>query len=96
MDLLQVSEKIKIKNLRVKKEVSEETNEPTGWLRHWDNEQRILVSLHQEVWDVLKDKEKRQFADFGVQTEEKVSKAGNPYASHRIVMYTTEQVSLLD
>lgn len=96
MNLAQVAQKIKINDLRVKAEVSEETNEPTGWLRHWDNEQRILVSLHQDVWNVLKDKEKRQFADFGVQSEEKVSKAGNAYASHRIVMYTTEQVSLLD
>lgn len=44
-----------------------EPTKPTEWLSHWDNEERIRVTMHQDVMKTIKADPKR--ADLALKTE---------------------------
>ena len=69
-------------NLNVAKD---KDNKPTSWLRAWDNDNRVAVSLHQETFDKLK--ADSTISTVGLQTETRTGAKGD-YTSHRIVIFT--------
>ena len=63
--------------------------EPTQWLRHWDNDSRVAVSIHE---DTLKFAMENPNDDhFIPQKSELISESSNtPYISYRIVKITAD------
>ena len=64
---------------------------PTDWMRHWDNENRIAISLHKEL--VAEIKADSEINSLGIQTEMREGKEG-PYKSVRIVRYSPAEETL--
>lgn len=95
MHYSEISTATGITKLSLFKAVDQETKKPTGWLRHWDNENRVAVSIHEDTAKVLADPKERASAVFGVQTETRESEQGS-YISHRIVMYNAKSDVFID
>lgn len=68
-----------------------EAGEPTQWLRHWDNERRISVSIHKDTFTELKSLGDK--AALGLQHETRTAEQGD-YASYRIVKYADAEFTL--
>ena len=67
-------------------------NQPTDWMRHWDNNRRIAVSIHKDlVAELQKDP---NTAGLGLQEEEKQGEKG-PYRAIRIVKYTSTPAEVI-
>lgn len=58
----------------------------TEWLRHWDNDNRVAVSIHKDLATELKSNP--AITSLSLQTEPKVGEQG-PYTAHRIVKYNS-------
>ena len=66
-------------------------NKPTDWLRHWDNENRVAVSLHKELFDELK--ADTSIDSLGLQTETRTGSKGE-YTAIRIVKFAPAEFTL--
>ncbi len=64
---------------------------PTDWLRHWDNEARVAVSLHKDLFAELK--ADVNIGSLGLQHEIREAAQG-PYDSYRIIKYTPAEFEL--
>lgn len=72
---------------------SEKDGQKTQWLRHWDNENRVAVSIHQETFDKIKANPK--LSDLDIQTETLTSATSKQeYTAKRIVAYTPAEHTL--
>lgn len=69
-----------------------EAGEATDWLRHWDNERRISVSLHKDTFAEIKADSKQEL-NLGLQHETRTGEQGD-YSSYRIVKYTPAEFQL--
>lgn len=68
---------------------NDRAGQPTQWLRHWDNDHRIAVSIHEDTLAFAKENPADEH--FITQHETRQSEAsGLPYDSYRIVKVTTE------
>lgn len=68
-------------------------NKPTDWLRHWDNEKRIAVSLHKDLFAELKADTTGAINSLATQFEVREAEKGS-YDSYRIIKYTPAEFSL--
>lgn len=84
MNILQIKDKLAISALQLV--TARDINDvPTSWMRHWDNDRRIAVSIHKDLVGELKaDKE---ISSLGLQKEVREGEQGE-YTSYRIVRYT--------
>lgn len=57
--------------------------QPTEWLRHWDNDRRIAVSIHENTLAFAKENPTDEH--FITQHETRESQAGGMYDAYRIV-----------
>lgn len=64
---------------------------PTQWLRHWDNERRIAVSIHKDLFDELK--KDSTVSNLGLQTETRIGSKGE-YQALRIVKFKPSEFTL--
>lgn len=90
MKLSQIKEKLEIPQL----ELNTATNmagEKTEWLRHWDNENRVAVSIHKDL--VAEIKTTPSIDSLGLQHEVRDGELGK-YDSYRIVKYTPAEITL--
>lgn len=84
MDILQIKDKLAIPSLQLVTAKDADGN-PTSWMRHWDNDRRIAVSIHKDlVGEIKADKE---ISSLGLQKETREGEQGE-YTSYRIVRYT--------
>jgi hypothetical protein len=60
----------------------------TEWMRHWDNSNRVAVSIHKETIAAIK---KDASTSLGLQTEIRTGAKGD-YTAKRIVMYTPAEL----
>ena len=69
---------------------------PPVWYRHWDNANRIAVSMSIELYSELKQPEGRlTISTLSIQTEQRVAKeSGKPYTAHRIVKHKPAEATL--
>lgn len=95
MHYSEISTATGVKKLNLFRAIDQETKKPTGWLRHWDNDNRVAVSIHEDTAKVLANPKERASAVFGVQTEEREAEQGS-YTSHRIVMYNAKPDVFID
>lgn len=54
MDIQQIKDQIGLKNLVMVRQFEQDTNTPTPWLSHWENDSRIRVTMHEEVFNQIK------------------------------------------
>lgn len=64
---------------------------PTQWVRHWDNENRVAVSLHKELLAEIQSDP--TISTLGIQTEIRTGSKGD-YTAHRIVKYKAAEFTL--
>lgn len=66
-------------------------NQPTEWLRHWDNDNRVAVSLHKDTF--AKIKANPSMPNLATQIEERTGSQG-AYKAVRIVAVTEAEATL--
>lgn len=64
---------------------------PTSWMRHWDNDARVAVSIHKEL--IAEIKANPAISTLGLQTETRSGSQG-VYTAHRIVKYKPAESTL--
>lgn len=64
---------------------------PTMWMRHWDNENRVAVSLHKDL--IAEIKANPSLDSLGTQIETRTAEQGE-YKAVRIVKYTPAEETL--
>lgn len=91
MTLAELKEELGIKRFQLnystdpqteKRAIDAKTGEPTKWLRHWDNENRVAVSVHEDTVNLIKGDSSMD--RLVLQTEEREGSKGE-YTAHRIV-----------
>jgi len=90
MDLNEIKTKLGYAQLNLNTAMDKE-NKPTVWMRHWDNTNRVAVSIGKDTVAKLQAGEK---LNLDIQTEEKTADSGDKYTAHRIVAYTPAEVIL--
>ena len=90
MNITELKSKLDIATLELNTANDKEGN-PTDWFRHWDNDNRIAVSIHKELVDEIK--ADTNLASLGLQTETRQGSKG-PYKAHRIVKYKASETTL--
>lgn len=83
--LAQIKSKLGISQLELTT-ANDSTGAPTQWLRHWDNDNRVAVSIHKDLAKELKSNP--SITSLAVQTEQKNGEQG-PYIAHRIIKYNS-------
>ena len=63
---------------------------PTPWMRHWDNDNRIAVSIHKDTIAKIQSEDPSTLA---IQSEVRTGAQGD-YVAKRIVMYTPAELTL--
>lgn len=64
--------------------------QPTEWMRHWDNDNRVAVSIHKDTVKAIKT---GNGTTLGTQTETRTGAKGE-YKAIRIVQYTPAEETL--
>lgn len=90
MTLQEVKEKLAITTFELRTATDADQKE-TDWMRHWDNDNRISVSIHKEL--VAELKADATINSLALQTESRTGEQG-PYMSYRIVKYTPAEIRL--
>lgn len=90
MNLTQIKSKLNISALELNT-ANDKNDKPTDWMRHWDNDNRIAVSIHKElVAEIQKDS---NMSSLGLQSEERDGSKGK-YMAYRIVKYKPAETVL--
>lgn len=90
MTITQIKEKLGLQTLELNT-ATDKDNNPTDWMRAWDNENRVAVSIHKELVSELK--ADSNISSLGLQTEKREGSKG-PYTAHRIVKYSPAEETL--
>ena len=90
MTLEQIKEKLKISVLELNT-ATDSDDKPTDWMRHWDNENRVAVSIHKELVGELK--ADKNINSLGLQSEKRTGDKGD-YMAYRIVRFTPAEETL--
>lgn len=90
MNLSEIKSKLQIETLSLNTAMDKDNN-PTEWMRHWDDENRIAISVHKELVSELQ--ADPEINTLGLQTETRQGSKG-PYTAIRIVKFTPAEVIL--
>ena len=90
MTLAQVKDQIGIQQLELNTAEDKDGNK-TDWMRHWDNDNRVAVSIHKEL--IAEIKSNSNIASLGVQKEKRTGEQGD-YTAIRIVKYSPAEETL--
>jgi hypothetical protein len=74
MNIAQIKETLNIKAMNLTSSKDEAGN-PTEWLRYWDNKNRVAVSTHQDVLNIIKNNPDTN--KLALKYEAKVTKTGD-------------------
>lgn len=90
MNLTEIKEKLGISQLELNT-AKDADNNATDWMRHWDNDNRVAVSIHKDLVGELK--ADANIAALGLQKETREGEKGS-YTAYRIVKYTPAETTL--
>jgi hypothetical protein len=90
MTLAQIKEQIGIPQLELNT-AEDKDSKPTDWMRHWDNDNRVAVSIHKELVEELK--ADANISSLGLQSETRNGEQGD-YKAYRIVRFTPAEETL--
>lgn len=74
------------------KAIDKETNQPTKWLRHWDNDNRVALVIHEDTVKKIQDNPNMinlSTKANGIKTTEK-----GDYQLYTIIAYTEADITL--
>lgn len=91
MNLSEVKNKLGIETLSLNTSTDAQGVKDPEWMRHWDNENRLAISIPTEIVNKLK--ADPTINTLAIQTESKTGAKGE-YTAHRIVMYTPAEETL--
>lgn len=89
MKLADIKEELNIQQFNLNK--AEKDGKPTEWMRHWDNDRRIAVSMHQDTVKAIQNNPNMD--NLGMQTEKRSGEKGE-YTAIRVVAYKPAEVVL--
>jgi len=90
MTLAQIKEKVGMSSLELNT-ATDKDNNPTPWMRAWDNDTRTAVSIHKELVEELK--ADANISSLGLQTEKRTGDKGE-YTAYRIVKFAPTETTL--
>ena len=90
MNLSQIKSELGIPTFNLNT-AKDKDNNPTEWMRHWDNENRVAVSIHKDLVGELK--ADSEINSLGMQKETREGDQG-PYTAIRIVKYNPAEETL--
>lgn len=90
MTLAQIKEQIGINQLELNTATDKDGN-ATEWMRHWDNDNRVAVSIHKELVGELK--ADANISSLGIQKETRQGEQGD-YTAIRVVRYSPAEETL--
>lgn len=90
MTLDQIKEKVGVPTLQLNT-AKDAAGADTEWMRHWDNENRVAVSIHKELVTELK--ANSNLDSLGLQKEARDGEQG-AYTAFRIVKYNPAEETL--
>lgn len=90
MNLSEIKKQLGVETLGLNTSMDAD-GKPTDWMRSWDNERRIAVSIHKNL--VAELKANPAIDSLGIQMETKETEMG-VYTAKRIVKYTPAEVTL--
>ena len=90
MDITEIKSKLGISALQLNTANDADGN-ATDWMRHWDNDNRVAVSIHKEL--VSEIKADPNIATLGLQSEQRTGEQG-PYKAMRIVKFSPAEITL--
>jgi len=90
MTLNEIKEKLGVSKLELNT-AKDADNNATDWMRHWDNDARVAVSIHKEL--VSEIKADANISSLGLQKETRTGEQGD-YTAFRIVKYTPAETTL--
>ncbi len=90
MTLAQIKEQIGINQFELNTAEDKDGN-ATPWMRHWDNDNRVAVSIHKDLVQELQ--ADSNIASLGLQTEKRTGEQGD-YKAIRIVKYNPAETTL--
>lgn len=90
MNLTQIKDKLNLSTLELNT-ATDANNKPTEWMRHWDNDNRVAVSIHKEL--VAELKADKNITSLGLQSETRKGSKGD-YMSYRIVKFAPAEETL--
>lgn len=89
MDITEVKAKLGYSSLQLNTAMDKD-NKPTDWMRHWDNDARVAVSIHKDTVAAVKSD---ATLNLGLQTEQRTGDKG-AYTAYRIVKYSEAETTL--
>ena len=92
MKLQDIKTKLNIPTFNLNFTVDQATKEKTEWLRHWDNENRVAVNIHQDT--LAKAKADPTLTSYGLKEELGVMAAQGTYDRYTIVLYNPSDETL--
>ena len=90
MNITEIKSAIAITSLQLNTAKDKDDN-ATEWMRHWDNEARIAVSIHKDL--VAEIKADSNLSSLGLQKEQRDGAKGS-YTAYRIVKYKPAEETL--
>lgn len=83
MNISQIKSQIGQPILNVNQQLDPVTKLPTEWASHWDNANRVRVTMHISIWNLLQTN--KEFDKLAFKTKPCVAKeTGEPYTHHVI------------
>lgn len=89
MDINEIKDSMGITTLNLDFAEDKDGNK-TEWLRHWDNDKRVAVSIHKETFDKVVNDDP---STLSVQSEIRTGNKGD-YKALRIVLHTPAEFTL--
>ena len=90
MNLAQIKTEVNIKSFQLNT-AKDSNQQPTDWMRHWDNDNRVAVSIHKDLVQELQ--ADPEINSLGLQKETRSGEKGE-YTAYRIVKYNPAEVVL--
>lgn len=90
MNIVEIKSELGIKELNLNT-ADDKAGNKTEWMRHWDNDKRIAVSIHRELLNEIQ--KNSNISDLALQSEIRSTDKGD-YTAYRIVKYTAPEARL--
>jgi len=90
MTLADIKTRLGLSTLELNTATDKDDN-PTDWMRAWDNDNRVAVSIHKDLVSELK--ADSNIGTLGLQTETRDGSKGK-YTAHRIVKFKPAEITL--
>jgi hypothetical protein len=98
MTITQIKQQLDIVSLDLVRGIDPKTNQPTQWLRYWDNNRRLAVVVHEDVVKAIK--ENSNLTTLAIKSSEEVPEATEknpnpqPYYNHILINAKSIEFSL--